>query len=209
MLSPECLGEFRGSWLPHITDAGLDRLIDLLEHGSPLLIHGCFTKAVPMGCLASHVALEPPEHLPFDPGRRYYLATQSRIAQSSDVALLREWDQRGICDLEMRSDLIDILSKERSTRQTQQANANAAAFRSRPDSETRCCHAFSNRKSWTRPRRPSTTTRWTMLTVNRVFVDDFLALWDAKSPVLDIGTGTAQIPIALCLASRERARDRD
>jgi ubiquinone/menaquinone biosynthesis C-methylase UbiE len=34
--------------------------------------------------------------------------------------------------------------------------------------------------------------------VNRVFVTDFLAVWDGHNPILDIGTGTAQIPIALC-----------
>lgn len=35
-------------------------------------------------------------------------------------------------------------------------------------------------------------------TVNRVFVADFLAAWDGRGPVLDVGTGTAQIPIELC-----------
>ena len=49
MLSSECLEELRSAWLPHITNAGLDRLVDLLEKSSPLLIHGCFTRAVPMG----------------------------------------------------------------------------------------------------------------------------------------------------------------
>jgi ubiquinone/menaquinone biosynthesis C-methylase UbiE len=34
--------------------------------------------------------------------------------------------------------------------------------------------------------------------VNRVFVTDFLSVWDRQSPVLDVGTGTAQIPIELC-----------
>lgn len=34
--------------------------------------------------------------------------------------------------------------------------------------------------------------------VNRVFVEDFLAAWDGRNPVLDVGTGTAQIPIELC-----------
>src|SRR5262249_42714097 len=34
--------------------------------------------------------------------------------------------------------------------------------------------------------------------VNRVFVADFLAVWDGRGPVLDVGTGTAQIPIELC-----------
>lgn len=33
--------------------------------------------------------------------------------------------------------------------------------------------------------------------VNRVFVQDFLAVWDGRNPVLDVGTGTAQIPIEL------------
>jgi ubiquinone/menaquinone biosynthesis C-methylase UbiE len=41
--------------------------------------------------------------------------------------------------------------------------------------------------------------------VNRVFVADFLAVWNepgAPAPVLDVGTGTAQIPIELCRQHR-------
>ena len=38
-------------------------------------------------------------------------------------------------------------------------------------------------------------------TVNRVFVADFLAVWDGRNPVLDVGAGTAQIPIELCRQS--------
>jgi ubiquinone/menaquinone biosynthesis C-methylase UbiE len=34
--------------------------------------------------------------------------------------------------------------------------------------------------------------------VNRAFVGDFLAVWDRAGPILDVGTGTAQIPIELC-----------
>jgi ubiquinone/menaquinone biosynthesis C-methylase UbiE len=34
--------------------------------------------------------------------------------------------------------------------------------------------------------------------VNRAFVADFLAFWPASGVVLDVGTGTAQIPIELC-----------
>jgi len=34
--------------------------------------------------------------------------------------------------------------------------------------------------------------------VNRVFVMDFLAIWDGRGPLLDVGTGTAQIPIEFC-----------
>jgi ubiquinone/menaquinone biosynthesis C-methylase UbiE len=34
--------------------------------------------------------------------------------------------------------------------------------------------------------------------VNGLFVADFLAVWDGGNPILDVGTGTAQIPIELC-----------
>jgi ubiquinone/menaquinone biosynthesis C-methylase UbiE len=34
--------------------------------------------------------------------------------------------------------------------------------------------------------------------VNAVFVVDFLACWDGRNPVLDLGTGPAQIAIELC-----------
>jgi ubiquinone/menaquinone biosynthesis C-methylase UbiE len=37
--------------------------------------------------------------------------------------------------------------------------------------------------------------------VNRVFVADFLAVWDGGNPILDVGAGTAQIPIELCRQS--------
>jgi ubiquinone/menaquinone biosynthesis C-methylase UbiE len=35
-------------------------------------------------------------------------------------------------------------------------------------------------------------------TVNRVFAADFLKVWPGHLPVLDVGTGTAQIPIEVC-----------
>lgn len=43
--------------------------------------------------------------------------------------------------------------------------------------------------------------------VNRLFVDDFLAVWNRREfveielPILDLGAGTAQIPIELCRRS--------
>jgi len=39
--------------------------------------------------------------------------------------------------------------------------------------------------------------------VNRVFVADFLAAWNGMNPILDVGTGTAQIPIELCRQSAD------
>src|SRR5262245_55734458 len=41
--------------------------------------------------------------------------------------------------------------------------------------------------------------------VNRVFVADFLRVWNGRGPILDIGTGTAQIPIEFCRQSRNGA----
>ena len=37
--------------------------------------------------------------------------------------------------------------------------------------------------------------------VNRRFAFEFLAVWNDKNPILDVGTGTAQIPIELCRQS--------
>jgi ubiquinone/menaquinone biosynthesis C-methylase UbiE len=34
--------------------------------------------------------------------------------------------------------------------------------------------------------------------VNRVFVADFLAVWDDRGPILDVGTGPAQLAVELC-----------
>jgi hypothetical protein len=50
MLSPNAIKELETCWLPNITEAGLDRLCELLESSSPLLISGSFTKAIPMCC---------------------------------------------------------------------------------------------------------------------------------------------------------------
>jgi hypothetical protein len=117
MLSPECLGELRSSWLPHITDTGLDRLVDLLEKSSPLLIHGCFTRAVPMGCLATHAAWHHPrtQHLTLDAGITWLHHIAGLNPATSHV--LREWDRRGIHDLELRADLLAVLQAEQQVRQ--------------------------------------------------------------------------------------------
>lgn len=40
--------------------------------------------------------------------------------------------------------------------------------------------------------------------VNRLFVGDFLKVWNGKGPILDVGTGTAQIPIEFCRQSPTR-----
>ena len=116
MLPPECLGELRSAWLPNMPEAALDRLLDMLEKGSPLLIHGCFTRAVPMGCLATHVAWNHPRtaHLTLDAGITWLHRVAGLNPATSHV--LREWDRRGVHDLELRADLLAELRAEKQRR---------------------------------------------------------------------------------------------
>jgi hypothetical protein len=116
MLSQECLQELRSAWLPNITDAGLSRLIELLEKASPLLIHGSFSRAVPMGCLATHVAWNHPRtaHLTQEAG----ITWLNRVARLNPATsyVIREWDRRGIQDLETRGEILVLLHQEQAKR---------------------------------------------------------------------------------------------
>ncbi len=117
MLSSECLHELRASWMPNMTDAGLDRLIELLEKGSPMLVHGCFTRTVPMGCLASHVAWNHPltAHLTVDAG----ISWLHRVARLNPATsyVIREWDSRSADNWEVRADFLAELKAHRRGRQ--------------------------------------------------------------------------------------------
>ena len=117
MLSQECLRELRSSWLPNVTDAGLDRLIDLLQKGSPLLVHGCFTRAVPIGCLATHVGWHHPQtaHLTLDAGITWLHRVAGLNPATSHV--IREWDCRGSQNWDVRSELLSEFLQERERRQ--------------------------------------------------------------------------------------------
>src|SRR5713101_9772008 len=113
MLSKDCVRELHSSWLPHITDQGLTRLIELLEKNSPLLIHGSFTRAVPMGCLATHAAWNHPrtEHLTLDAGITWLHHVAGLNPATSHV--IREWDGRGADNFELRQELLAELQAER------------------------------------------------------------------------------------------------
>jgi hypothetical protein len=110
-----------------MTETALERLVELLEKGSPLLIHGCFTRAVPMGCLASHIAWNHPEtaHLTVDAG----ITWLHRVAALNPAtsAVLREWDRRGVRDLDLRSELQKVFQDELSARRAQQKPHKAPA----------------------------------------------------------------------------------
>lgn len=116
MLSNELLHELHTTWLPNITNAGLDRLIDLLEKDSPLLIHGSFTRAVPMGCLATHVAWNHPRtaHLTMEAGISWLHQVAGLNPATSLV--IREWDRCGSYSVEVRRALLAELKDHRLTR---------------------------------------------------------------------------------------------
>ena len=121
MMFAPCLKELRDGWFPHTTDAGLDRLINLLESGSPLLIHGAFTRAMPMGCLATHIAWHHPETAEYslDAG----IAWLTRVAGLNPATsqVIRAWDCGGQNDWELRQGLLAACKEERARRQEQPA----------------------------------------------------------------------------------------
>jgi hypothetical protein len=125
MLSPETVRELQLSWLPNVTDAGLDRLIELLEKNSPLLIHGCFTRAVPMGCLATHIAWHHPNtsHLTVDAG----IIWMNRVAHLNPATshVIREWDSCSPQNWEVRAELLAFFTAERRSRRLNRKSAAA------------------------------------------------------------------------------------
>lgn len=116
MLSNESVRELQMAWFPNITDAGLDRIIELLEKSSPLLIHGSFTRAIPMGCLATHVGWNHPEtqHLTMDAGICWLSHVASLNPATSHV--VREWDRACTASYETRSELLNQFKQERESR---------------------------------------------------------------------------------------------
>jgi hypothetical protein len=132
MLSQECLRELRSAWLPNITDAGLHRLIEMLERASPLLIHGSFSRAVPMGCLATHIAWNHPRtaHMTQEAGVSWLYQVAGVNPATSQV--IRAWDRGGIHDLEIRSELLALFRAECHRRQERAAKAAAAELVSVP-----------------------------------------------------------------------------
>lgn len=127
MLSQECRRELLNSWLPNIAPAGLDRLINLLEQGSPLLIHGSFTRVVPMGCLATHIAWNHPQtaHLTMDAGICWLNHVAGLNPATSHV--IREWDRVGENDFELRTELLAMLKAYRAEQSTPPTPANRVA----------------------------------------------------------------------------------
>jgi hypothetical protein len=116
MLSVEFVRELRASWLPNMSDAGLERVIELLDKGSPLLLSGRFTAALPRGCLATHIAWHHPAvaHRTLDAGVLWLTRVAGLNPATSHV--IREWDSRCPQEWGFRNELLALLRDERDTR---------------------------------------------------------------------------------------------
>jgi len=123
MLPTEGVRELRTAWLPNITDQGLDRLIDLLEKSSPLLIHGSFTRAVPMGCLATQAGWNHPctRHQTHDAGINW-LTHVAGLNPGTSV-IVREWDRCRENSFAIRAELLTHFKEERQRRAKKSAPA--------------------------------------------------------------------------------------
>jgi hypothetical protein len=118
MLSADFIRELRTDWLPNVSDAGLDRVIELLEKGSPLLLSGRFAGAVATGCLATHIAWHHPQvcHRTEDAGVLWLTRVAGLNPATSRV--IREWDSRSPQEWGFRNDLLEVFRAERDERAT-------------------------------------------------------------------------------------------
>jgi len=110
------VAEFRALWLPHVTDAGLNRLIELLEKASPLLIHGAFTRAMPMGCLASHIAWNHPQTCQHQHEAGVMWLSNVAGLNPATSSVILAWDRHGAGDFALRSDLLAACREEQVSR---------------------------------------------------------------------------------------------
>jgi hypothetical protein len=116
MPTTDPVAEFRAAWLPHVTDSGLARVTELLAKASPLLIHGTFARAVPMGCLASHIAWNHPQTCQFQ--SEAGIMWLSRVAKLNPAtsAVLLAWDRSGTGDYELCAGLLEACREEAARR---------------------------------------------------------------------------------------------
>jgi hypothetical protein len=116
MLSAECRRELETFWLPNLTDGALDRIVELLDKQSPLLVHGVFTRSMALGCLATQAAWRHPRTAQRgdDAGLHWLVHVAGVNPATSHV--IREWDSHGMHDWEMRSKLLAIFRAEKQKR---------------------------------------------------------------------------------------------
>jgi hypothetical protein len=108
--------ELQQNWFPGTSNPALDHLLKLLETASPLLVHGCFTKFPPQGCLATQIAWhhDKTSHLGQDAGI-IWLDQVAKLNPISSI-VLSTWDMLGSRDVGLRHALIDQFRSERRRR---------------------------------------------------------------------------------------------
>jgi hypothetical protein len=116
MSTHDPVAEFRAAWLPHVTDGGLNRLIELLEKASPLLVHGTFTRALPMGCLASHIAWNHPETCRFDHEAGVVWLSHVAGLNPATSSVILAWDRHGAGDFQLRTAFLEACRDEQTAR---------------------------------------------------------------------------------------------
>jgi hypothetical protein len=116
MSTHDPVAEFRAAWLPHVTDGGLNRLVELLEKASPLLVHGTFTRALPMGCLASHIAWNHPETCRFDHEAGVVWLSHVAGLNPATSSVILAWDRHGAGDFQLRTALLEACRDEQTAR---------------------------------------------------------------------------------------------
>jgi hypothetical protein len=117
MPATDPLTEFHTAWLPNVSDTGLSRLVELLESGNPLLIRGAFTRAVPMGCLASHIAWNHPatRDLGDEEAGVMWLTRVARLNPATSAVVLA-WDREGPLDRDLLAGLLSACRDEQARR---------------------------------------------------------------------------------------------
>ena len=117
MLSQECQNELHHHWFPHLSDAALTRLIELLEICLPLLTYGCFNRGSFHACLSTQVVWHHhrTSHLHHDAGVVWLSEVVGISPARSHV--VREWDVRASREEEIYQDLLDELLAERERRE--------------------------------------------------------------------------------------------
>ncbi len=106
MPSPAPIIEFQTQWLPHVTNSGLMRLAELLSKASPLLVHGTFSRALPMGCLASHIAWHHPKTCKLDSEAGVIWLSKVAGLNPATSTLILEWDESGLANYGLRMQLL-------------------------------------------------------------------------------------------------------
>ncbi len=117
MVSTNYVEEFEQCWLPQITNAGLNRLIELLEKGSPFLTHGSFHSGPLRGCLATHIAWNHPQTCYLDEDAGVFWLTKIAHLNPATSKVILSWDELGQANWYMRMELVRLLRMEKEHRE--------------------------------------------------------------------------------------------